>query len=126
MSLTRERFEQSDFSLIPGHKVIIDDKTDYVNSGQMIDLDEIVEQQGEFRKLVCGYRASGSALPFPDAWFTSYIANQVLMLIDDPTSTIKEAYRVLKPGSVAAFTVWGRRQNSLQFTTREIAERRLR
>ena len=73
-----------------------------------------------------GCRASGSALPFPDQWFTSYVSNLVLQLIDDSHAMIREAYRVLKPGSIAAFTVWGRRENSLLFTTRGTAEKRLR
>lgn len=65
-------------------------------------------------------------MPFPDGWFTSYIANLVLQLIDDPRQMIREAYRVMKPGSVAAFTVWGRRENSLLFTTGTLAEEHLR
>ena len=38
---------------------------------------------------------------------------------------IKEAYRVLKPGSVAAFTVWGRREESLRWTWKAEAKKRL-
>mmetsp|Transcript_22 Transcript_22/g.26 ORF Transcript_22/g.26 Transcript_22/m.26 type:complete len:91 (-) Transcript_22:381-653(-) len=86
----------------------------------------MVQAQGEFRKLVIGCRASGSALPFPDGWFTCYVSNLVLQLIDSSTNMIREAYRVLKPGSVAAFTVWGRRENSLIFTCHDLAEKRLR
>ena len=86
----------------------------------------MVAAQGEFRKLVIGCRASGSALPFPDEWFTSYVSNLVLQLVDNSANMIREAYRVLKPGSIAAFTVWGRRERSLVFTCREYAEKRLR
>ena len=106
--------------------MMIDHETDYVSNGERINLDQVVAEQGEFRKLVFGCRASGSALPFPDQWFTSYVSNLVLQLIDDPHAMIREAYRVLKPGSIAAFTVWGRRDHSLLFTTRQMAEKRLR
>ena len=89
-------------------------------------LDQIVAENGDFRKLVIGCRASGTALPYPDAWFSCYVSNLVLQLIASPESQIREAYRVLKPGSVAAFTVWGRKPNSWLFTVRDEAERRLR
>ena len=36
-----------------------------------------------------------------------------------------EAFRVLKPNSIAAFTVWGRRENCLIFTALEAGKRRL-
>lgn len=39
MKMTSERFEESDFKLINGHKVMIDHETDYVASGERIDLD---------------------------------------------------------------------------------------
>ena len=82
-------------------------------------------EQGDFRKLVYGCQASGSALPFPDCWFDSYVSNLVLQLIDSPENQIREAFRVLKSGSIAAFTVWGRRENSLIFTAPEITEQRI-
>ena len=84
-----------------------------------------MEAQGEFRKLVIGCRASGSALPFPDAWFTCYVSNLVLNIVDNSVNMIREAYRVLKPGSIAAFTVLGRRENCLFFTMKDFAEKRL-
>ena len=64
--------------LIPGYKVVIDAETDYVSNGALVPLDQIVEENAGFRKLVIGCRASGSALPFPDAWFSCYVANLVL------------------------------------------------
>ena len=48
----------------------------------------------------------------------------MLQLIDSPENQIREAFRVLKPGSIAAFTVWGRRENCLIFTASEITEQR--
>ena len=37
------------------------------------------------------------------------------MLVEDYKLQISEAYRVMKPGSIACFSVWGRRENCLQF-----------
>ena len=92
MVLTERRFKKSDFSQIRGNKVIIDSETDFVASNSIkgrrdiIDLDALVEAQGQFKKLVYGCKASGSALPFPDEWFDCYVSNLVLMLIDDAES----------------------------------------
>ena len=63
---------------IPSNKLIFDSETDYTAGGQSIDLDAMVAEQGEFRKLVYGCRASGTALPFPDAWFSCYVSNLVV------------------------------------------------
>jgi len=82
MQLTARRMAESDYKLIEGNKLVMDTETDYISNGQQIDLDAIVAEQGTFRKLVYGCRASGSALPFPDAWFSCYVSNLVLQLID--------------------------------------------
>ena len=50
-------------------------------------------------------------LAFKDASFDAYVANLSLMLVDNPVNQIKEARRVLKSGSKAAFTIWGRKEN---------------
>ena len=63
--------------------------------------------------------------PFPDQWFTSYVANLVLHLVEDPRAMISEAYRVLRPNSIAAFTVNGRKENCLLLTIIDIAKERL-
>ena len=78
MQMTKSRFEESDFKLIQGNKVVVDTETDYTSNGERIDLDSVVAAQGQFRKLVYGCRASGSALPFPDQWFDCYVSNLVL------------------------------------------------
>ena len=43
------------------------------------------------------------------------------MIVNNPLNQISEAYRVLKPDSAACFTIWGRRDMSLQFTCVEMA-----
>jgi len=87
----------------------------------MVDIDAKVAEKGEFKKLALGYRASGSDLPFKDGVFDSYVSPLVLMLIDDPKKQITEAFRVLKSGSRACFTVWGRRENSVSFWIKQRA-----
>lgn len=47
------------------------------------------------------------------------------MLVDDHGAMIREAYRVLKPGSIAAFTVWGRRENTQMFEVATTAKNRI-
>jgi ubiquinone/menaquinone biosynthesis C-methylase UbiE len=55
-------------------------------------------------------------LPFHPEEFDRYLANFVLHLVPDPVKMLKEAHRVLKPGSIAAFSVWGRKEFGTQFT----------
>lgn len=56
--------------------------------------------------------ADAERLPFEDASFDRYIANLCLMLVPDAEKAFKEARRVLKPGSTAVFSVWGRKEHS--------------
>ena len=39
MKMTRKRFEESDYSLIYGNKMLIDVESDYVEPGTRVDLD---------------------------------------------------------------------------------------
>eukprot|EP01129_Flabellula_baltica_P015332 TRINITY_DN76_c0_g1_i1.p1 TRINITY_DN76_c0_g1~~TRINITY_DN76_c0_g1_i1.p1 ORF type:complete len:263 (+),score=60.24 TRINITY_DN76_c0_g1_i1:773-1561(+) len=59
---------------------------------------------------------NSEALEFEDAFFDRYFSNYVLHLTVEPANMIAEAYRVLKEGGMAAFAVWGRPENSPQFT----------
>ena len=125
IEMLQERFAASEYALVPGNVFEIDCQTDYTSNGQKVDLDALVESKGQFKKAVFGHRASGTNLPYPDAWFDCYVSNLCLMLIDDPNKMILEAYRVLKPGSKACFTVWGRRERSLLFTLANLAKKSL-
>jgi ubiquinone/menaquinone biosynthesis C-methylase UbiE len=51
-----------------------------------------------------------------DASFDRYLANLSLHIVPDPDKMLAEAYRVLKSDGIAAFSVWGRKENSPQFT----------
>jgi len=60
--------------------------------------------------------ANAEATPFKDAEFDRCYGNLCLQLVEDPVKMLKEVRRVLKPGSTAAFSVWGRPANSAFMT----------
>jgi SAM-dependent methyltransferase len=51
--------------------------------------------------------ADAQSLPYESSTFDRYIANLSLMLVPDTDGMIREASRVLKPGGIAGFSVWG-------------------
>merc|ERR1711974_419861 len=55
-------------------------------------------------------------LKFADGSMDRIFSNYVFHLIPDPDKGFSEAHRVLKKGGIAAFTVWGRKENSPYFT----------
>jgi SAM-dependent methyltransferase len=59
---------------------------------------------------------NAESLPFMDGSFDAYVANLCLMLVDNHKNQLHESFRVLKPGSMAAFSVWGRRERTAMFT----------
>jgi len=60
--------------------------------------------------------ADAQSLSFPDHSFDRYIANLSLMLVPDANVTLRECFRVLKPGGVAAFSIWGDESKSPMMT----------
>lgn len=51
------------------------------------------------------HRANLYHLPYPDNYFDAVILSEILEHIDDDVGGLKEAWRVLKPGSVVVITV---------------------
>lgn len=83
--MMQERFENhSDFGEVKGNVVTIDTETDFTGGDLVADVDSVITSAGDFKKLVYGCQASGSKLPFKDAYFDAYVSNMVLQLIDDP------------------------------------------
>jgi len=52
------------------------------------------------------------ALSFEDNSLDAYISSLCLQIVANPEKMMKEAYRVLKPGGVAGFSIWGPREMS--------------
>ena len=59
IKMLEQRFVRSDFSEVVGNKCIIDSETDYTDQSEskMLDLNKIIEEQGQFKKLVVGCMA---------------------------------------------------------------------
>eukprot|EP00475_Leptophrys_vorax_P045839 TRINITY_DN9666_c0_g1_i1.p2 TRINITY_DN9666_c0_g1~~TRINITY_DN9666_c0_g1_i1.p2 ORF type:complete len:289 (+),score=85.97 TRINITY_DN9666_c0_g1_i1:70-936(+) len=60
-------------------------------------------------------------LPFREASIDRILANLSLHIVPDPDKMLSEAFRALIPGGYAAFSVWGRKENSFMFTLIPIA-----
>ncbi len=61
-------------------------------------------------------RADGQALPFEDRSFDRILSCLNLMLIPDPNAVLSESARVLQPGGLSAWVVWGRPEHSHMMT----------
>lgn len=61
-------------------------------------------------------QANAEDLKFPDASFDRYFSNLCLQLVPNPEKMIKESYRVIRPGALAGFSVWGKKENGLLLT----------
>ena len=107
-----KRYETSDFVKLGG-TVKMDTETDYVNNTEGLVLIKDEEPKG---KSVFGCQADNCRLPFPDEVFDAYVSNLSMMIVHDYKKQISECYRVLQSGSKACFSVWGRPENSFQFT----------
>ncbi|RJL25141.1 class I SAM-dependent methyltransferase [Bailinhaonella thermotolerans] len=71
------------------------------------DMFAAMDKAGEVPEGATGETVVGDALdmPFPDGEFSKVIASEVLEHIPDDMAAMRELYRVLKPGGMAAITV---------------------
>ena len=120
----REKFEDKDFSSgfsdVKGNSFEIRDEEVLPFDNHSFDLEEevikrhlnVLDLEG---KLVFGCKANNESLPFKDETFDCYIANLSLQIVEGHKNMLSEALRVVKPGSILGFTVWGRRENFVNF-----------
>jgi SAM-dependent methyltransferase len=87
----------------------------------MIDLSESMMTIARKRLESCGLTpnmlvADATSLPFPDASFDRYVSNMTVHYAPDADAFLCEAARIVAPGGVAGFTVWGHEESSSAFT----------
>lgn len=121
--MMKERYKTSEFLQFSAkNKVEIETENDFVGD-QSLKMDLKLPAGDE--KVVKGCIADNMRLPFDSGFFDCYISNLSLMIVPDYKLQVKECFRVLKPGSRACFSVWGRPERSLNFTILKEAKRRL-
>ena len=113
----KQRYAGSDFTQLAGNKVVMDTESDYANTenNDRVDLDKVIQENAPFSKLAFGCVADNMRLPFADNVFEAYVSNLSLMIVQHRERQIAEAFRVLKPGSRACFSIWGREENMSVF-----------
>ena len=69
--------------------------------------------------------ADACALPFRDSAFDRLAAGFLLHLCRSPRIVLAEMHRVLRPGGLAAFSLWGTRKGSLMYSLQPKVLRKL-
>ena len=117
IKLSKVKFDDpnSDYSSVPGNKYISKPEGLGDLGTHNWDLEVFIEEELQFKgtdRAVIAAAANNESLPFKDETFDCYLASLSLMLVDNYLNMLKEAYRVCKPGSPLAFTIWGRKENN--------------
>jgi ubiquinone/menaquinone biosynthesis C-methylase UbiE len=93
-------------------------------SGEMVKLaQKRVDERGLTGVRVC--KADAQALPFETASFDRLFSCLNLMLVPDPVAALSEAARVLEPGGLGVWVVWGRPEHSPMMTLLPEAAKRV-
>lgn len=101
---------------LPGIKTSFK-KDFHVPVGQnTFDIEEFLSSQEKSSRHGNFSMGNAESLAFKDNSFDAYVANLCLMIVDNHKNQLKECLRVLKPGSSAAFAVWGRPERAANFT----------
>ena len=68
--------------------------------------------------------ADNENLPYPNSYCDRYIANLSLQIVENPEKMLVESYRILQPGGIALFSVWGKPQptNLFAITSKKCTE----
>ena len=98
------------------------------------DLDGDIVRDAEARAAALGLAARGFEFSaadaadlsaYADGAFDRVAANFLLHLLPDPAAALAECHRVLAPGGLAAFSLWGAKKDSLMYTLQGKVMRRL-
>jgi ubiquinone/menaquinone biosynthesis C-methylase UbiE len=71
-----------------------------------------IRNSGKNGKIIKFLQGNIESLIFENQQFDVYISNYCLMLTNEVDQSIKEACRVLKNDGIAAFSIWGRKEES--------------
>jgi ubiquinone/menaquinone biosynthesis C-methylase UbiE len=88
----------------------------------VIGCDIVPKMLAPHRRVVLGTMVR---LPFRSQVFDSALSRMALMLVPDPLTSLKEIYRVLKPGGFLTFSVWGKSEGNVTEVAFEVLARRL-
>ena len=79
-------------------------------SEEMLRVAESVADAGEVQNVEF-QRMSAETLDLDDESFDAVLCSLGMMYFPDPVESLREMYRVLKPGATATVAVWGARRN---------------
>ena len=110
------KFQNSDFCKNPDNyfKRITQKEVDNLEKISQLEEESKINESGG--KTVFALESDVEQLPFPGLYFDSFCANLALQITPNHMQMLKEAYRVLKEGGKAAFSVWGSEENNSLIT----------
>ena len=108
LDMFKKRYENSDFIKNPANRFVLN-----VEESKDKIVPKAISESGVTLSL---HKGNNESLPFESNSFDSYIASASLYVVDSPQNMLKEAHRVLKPGGIAGFAVFGKLKDSSYFT----------